>query len=129
MKNKSFNSLIESILEAGYSDPASQLTNGYDRDDPTDNMWLPREVAKYCTLDIKPNNRQLNKDKLIARKQNLINKHQQALDNWLDIISQRDNVSSVAIETQRRKAQRKINNEIAELERIKKLPISDNLFN
>ena len=54
-------------------------------------------------------------DYIHNRKQNLINKHQQALNDWLNIMAQKDNVSIVAVETQRRKAQRKINNENIEV--------------
>lgn len=126
--NKSFNTLIESILEAGYKGPASLKET--DWDDPTERYWdkSPVEVAPQ-NLKGYEDSRQIKKDKIINRRQDNINKSQQQLNDWLNRMALRDDISIIAIDNQRVKYQANINKRIHELERIKKLPLTDPLFN
>lgn len=129
MMNKSFNNLIESILEAGYKSPASLKET--DWDDPTERYWdkSPIDITpEDFTGDCK-DSRQIKKDKMIKVRQNNIDKSQKELNNWLDKMALRDDINIVVIDNQRIKYQNKINNRIQELERIKKLPLTDPLFN
>lgn len=125
--NKSFNTLIESILEAGYKSPAS--INENDWDDSTERYFDRSPVEVDKNLNNFRDYRQDKKDKVISNKEKLIKKHQDQLNNWLERMSSNYNISTIAIETQRIKYQHKINKEIQELERIKKLPLTDQLFN
>ena len=127
--NKSFNNLIESILKAGYNYPASLKETEWD--DPTERYWDKSPInitPEDFTGDYK-DSRQIKKDKIIKVRQNNIDKSQKELNNWLNKMALRDDISVVAIDNQRIKYQNKINNRIQELERIKKLPLTDPLFN
>lgn len=126
--NKSFNTLIESILEAGYKGPASLKET--DWDDPTERYWdkSPVEVTPQ-NLKGYEDSRQIKKDKIINRRQDNINKSQQQLNDWLNRMALRDDINIIAIDNQRAKYQANINKRIHELEKIKKLPLTDPLFN
>ena len=62
--NKSFNHLIESILEAGYKGPAS-LKEETDWDDSTERYW-DRSLIKITPQNLKgyEDSRQIKKDKI-----------------------------------------------------------------
>ena len=95
--NKSFNNLIESILEAGYKSPASLKET--DWDDPTERYWdkSPIDITpEDFTGDCK-DSRQIKKDKMIKIRQNNIDKSQKELNNWLDKMALRDDISIVVI--------------------------------
>lgn len=125
--NKSFNTLIESILEAGYKSPASLKET--DWDDPSERYFDRNPITVDKNLNNFKDYRQDKKDKIIKRKEELINKHQQQLNDWLNKMASKEDISIVAINSQRIKYQHKINREINELERIKKLALTDPLFN
>lgn len=127
--NKTFNNLIESILEAGYKCPASLKET--DWDDPTERYWdkSPVDITPQDNSGNYKDSRQVKKDKIIKRRQDNIDKSQQQLNDWLNKMALRDDINIIAIENQRVKYQAKIDKRIQELEGIKKLPLIDPLFN
>lgn len=127
--NKSFNHLIESILEAGYKGPAS-LKEETDWDDPTERYWdrSPIEVTPQ-NLKGYEDSRQIKKDKIIKRKEETIGRNKELLSDWLNRMSLRDDINTIIIQKEKIKYEKKIYSKIQELERIKKLPLTDPLFN
>jgi len=106
------------------------LSEGYDRDDPSDNFWNNKEIPTSCTTPGKvADERWVKKNNIITKKQKNIDLLQSNLNLWLDKMSSREDISILIIEKQRIQAQNKINKKIKELSVIKNLPLTDPMFN
>jgi hypothetical protein len=106
------------------------LSEGYDRDDPSDNFWNNKEIPISCTTPGKvADERWVKKNNIITKKQKNIDLLQNNLNLWLDKMSSREDISVLIIEKQRIQAQNKINKKIKELLVIKNLPLTDPMFN
>ena len=97
----------------------------YDND-----VMYPKTTPETNEFEDKINQpRKHKKDTIIQKRQNTIDRYQQRLNSWLDIMAKTPNIDIIQVEHNRKIFQNKINNKINELNNIKQLPISDSLFN
>lgn len=104
------------------------LFESTDFTDPTECYWN-NSINNSYENNIINKHREIKKEKIIKRKQKSIDNFKNNFEIWLDKVSKNDNMSILVIDKLRIKYIKQLNKKIQDLEKIKKLPISDKMFN